>query len=595
MDANNIPVLPESAPFTPEQRAYLNGFFAGLFSRAQTREIANTTPLTILFGSQTGNAEGLAKRVARTATRRGFATTVHDLGKYPAAQLASETRLLIVTSTYGDGDPPDNARAFWDFLSSDSAPCLKATSFSVCALGDSNYAKFCGFGRALDARLESLGANRIHVRGDCDVEYEEPFVKWLDAALRELREQGRLPKDGGARVLASPDSPVGLDSEEQLPAPNPTHTRDHPFPATLVRNIRLNGPDSAKDTRHLEIKLDDPGLAYDVGDALGVIPVNCSAAVGELLAALECSGEEAVPGRDGTELALRDALLRHYEITKIPRSFLEAMTERSGDNALRTLAAAGANGELTRFLKGREIIDLLLAHPGAKFTPVEFVGLLKKLPPRLYSISSSPNAHPGQVHLTVSIVRYESLGRPRKGVCSTFLADLIPPHAPVPVFIQKNQQFRPPPSGHTPMIMVGPGTGIAPFRAFLEERRATGAVGKNWLLFGDQRSNSDFLYREELESFHDDGLLNRLDLAWSRDQAEKVYVQHRMLENAGELFDWLEQGASFYVCGDASRMARDVDDALRQVIETGGARTAAQAADYVKRLVQDKRYLRDIY
>jgi sulfite reductase (NADPH) flavoprotein alpha-component len=603
-DQPAIPCLPENAPFTPEQRAYLNGFLAGLFSRAPARvgpsspPVDSLAPLAILFGSQTGNAEALAKRAAKEAGKRGFAPTLHDLARYPAAQLAAETRLLLITSTYGDGDPPDNARAFWTFLSDAAAPKLARTRFSVCAIGDSNYPKFCGFGRDMDARLEALGAQRVHPRADCDVDFEEPFAKWLDAALAGISEtkQPAGDKESAGAPVSDPAAPGKVSpAGSETGAPKAKYSRSNPFSAALAVNRRLNGSGSAKDTRHFEIDLGGSGLRYEAGDALGVVPTNCPELVREILGALGCTGDEMVPGRDGAEVDFREALFRHFEITKIPRSFLEAIAARSGDDTLKTFAGPGANGELTKFLWGREIIDLLLAHPAVKFGPAEFTGMLRKLQPRLYSISSSPKAHPGQVHLTVNIVRYESLARSRKGVCSTFLAERVEAGSAVPVFVHTNPNFRPPADGQRPMIMVGPGTGVAPFRAFLEERRAAGAPGRNWLFFGDQRKATDYMYREELEAMRDQGVLTRLDTAFSRDQAEKVYVQQRMREQAAELFAWLEEGAHFYVCGDASRMAKDVDGALHDVIQTAGGRTAEQAIEYVKKLRSEKRYQRDVY
>ena len=597
MSAQLIPQLPESAPFTAEQRAYLNGFFAGLFSRttvARPMEFAAKPlePLSILFGSQTGNCENLAKRIAKEAGKRGFAPTIHDLVKYPIAQLPSEKSLLVITSTYGDGEPPDNARSFWESLASANAPALTQTKYSVCALGDSNYAKFCGFGKEVDLRLEKLGANRAHARVDCDVDYEEPFAKWVDAALSCL--------SVGARPLTPALSPSeGERGNGSLPpgattADIPTYGKKNPFLSPLLANQRLNGEGSAKDTRHFEFSLEGSGLNYEVGDALAVRPANCAELAEEILRALGCSGEEAVLDRDGKDISLREALMHHYEVTRIPTPFLKAMAEKTGDAGLKTLTGPTVNGELTKFLYGREIVDLLHAHPEAKFAPAEFIALLKKLQPRLYSISSSPKAHPGQVHLCVGVVRYDSLGRARKGVCSTFLAERVPSGGVVPVFTHSNKAFRPP-APDVPLIMVGPGTGIAPFRGFLEERQATGAKGKNWLLFGDQKSSTDFLYRETIEDFQKDGLLTRLDLAWSRDQAEKVYVQNRMLEHATELWKWLEEGGAFYVCGDASRMAKDVDAALHEVVVRAGGKTTEQAADYVKQLKAQKRYCRDVY
>jgi sulfite reductase (NADPH) flavoprotein alpha-component len=585
-----VPVLPDNAPFTPEQRAYLNGFLAGLFSRAPQPNLAGPasearplTPLTILFGSQTGNAENLSKRIAKEAGKRGFAPTVQDLGKYATAQLVSEQALLVVTSTYGDGEPPDNAKAFWEFLNRESTPKQEQTKFSLLALGDSNYPKFCAFGKAVDERLEKLGATRVHPRTDCDVEYEEAFAKWMDGALSAL-----------APATAPP--PAAAPVIETAPAKTTaTYSKSHPFPAPLLANVHLNGEGSAKDTRHFEFSLEGSGLSYEAGDALGVRPTNCAELAEELLRALGRSGEEPVPDRNGQETPLREALVHHYEITRIPQPLLKALAEKTGDAELLKYVAPGASGDLAKFIWGREIIDLLHAHPAAKFAPAEFVALLRKLQPRLYSISSSPKAHPGQVHLCVGVVRYDSLGRPRKGVCSTFLAERVPPGGAVPVFVHHNKNFRPPVNPDAPMIMVGPGTGIAPFRAFLEERRATGAKGKNWLFFGDQRGATDFLFREELEAMQRDGKLTRLDLAFSRDQVEKIYVQTRMLEHGKELYAWLEEGGGFYVCGDASRMAKDVDAALHQIIQTAGGKRAEEATAYVAALKQDKRYQRDVY
>jgi sulfite reductase (NADPH) flavoprotein alpha-component len=585
--------LPENAPFTPEQRAYLNGFLAGIFSRMPApaglvppaAPAEKLLPLCVLFGSQTGNAEGLAKRIAREAGKRGFAATVNDLGKYPSAQLATEERVLIVTSTFGDGEPPDNAKAFWNFLNSVAAPKLSKTRFSICAIGDSNYPKFCGFGKDLDARLESLGAERVHPRADCDLEFEEPFGKWLNLALEKIGNAAQTAIQGSAPDPAAPASAEAASS----------YSRSNPFLASLITNRRLNGPGSEKDTRHFEIGLEGSDLHYEAGDALGVVPLNCPELVDDLLSTLKFSGAEIVPGHDGTETSLREALLRHYEITKIPQTLLNALADESEDEALKKLTSPEANGELGKFLWGREIIDMLLAHPLVKFTPSGFVSSLKKLQPRLYSISSSPKAHPNQVHLTVNVVRFESLARHRKGVCSTFLADRVEPTAPLPIFVHKNKNFRPPSDQNAPMIMIGPGTGIAPFRAFLQERREAGAKGNNWLFYGDQRSATDFMYRNELESMQQDGTLTRLDTAFSRDQAEKVYVQNRMRERAREIYDWLETGAYFYVCGDAKRMAKDVDAALQEIVQTAGGCNAEQSTDYINRLKNEKRYQRDVY
>lgn len=553
IDMNMVPYIPENSPFTPEQRAWLNGFFAGVYSRTAAPLAAAAvatqplTPLTVLFGSQTGTAEGLARKVAAEAGKHGFAASLVDMAEYPREQLKNEQALLVVASTYGDGEPPDNAKNFWEFLRNGGAPRLENLSYSVLALGDTNYAKFCEFGKSVDTRLEQLGARRVLPRVDCDVDFDEGFRRWLGGVMASF----------GASVGVAPATPA------EVPA---GHSRSNPFPARLLTNRKLNGPGSDKDTRHFEISLEGSSLTYEVGDALGVQPMNCPELVDEILGLL-----------GSTDEALRESLIKDREITRIPTALLEAA------------------GVPNTYADGRDVLDLLTDYPAARLEPAKFVGLLKKLPHRLYSISSSPKAHPGEVHLTVAAVRYESQNRKRKGVCSTFLADRVGVDATVPVFVHTNKNFRPPVDPASPMIMVGPGTGIAPFRAFLEERRAMGTSGKNWLFFGDQHAASDFLYRDELEEMKADGLLTRLDTAFSRDQAAKVYVQHRMLENSRELFAWLEEGACFYVCGDAKRMARDVDAALHKVIETAGSRSAEQAAEYVAKLQAGKRYQRDVY
>lgn len=588
-----VPVLPESAPFTPEQRAYLNGFLAGLFSYSRAGSTsasasdvvqgARLQPLTIVFGSQTGTAEKLARRIAREASKRGFAATVQDLSSFAIGSLTAEQNLLVITSTYGDGEPPDNARTFAELLNKDPAPKLNSVRFGVCGLGDTNYPKFCGFARELDARLEQLGGTRVIARADCDVDYEATFAAWLASALTAFN------TSSAPSITASP-TPTPASTE---PSPQ-NYDRDNPFPARVVTNRRLNGDGSAKDVRHLEILLEGSALDYEVGDALGVIPRNDPHLVAELLSLLQATGDEPVVGPAGEKLALKDALTCLYEITRIPKAMLAWMAQRTGDELLQRVAAPNANGDLTQFLRGREIIDLLTAYPEVKMSVADFLGLLRKLQPRLYSISSSPKAHPGQVHLTVGTVRYESLGRRRLGVCSTFLADRVEADTPVGVFIHKNPAFRPP-APDVPLIMIGPGTGIAPFRAFLEERRAVGATGRNWLFFGDQRSATDFLYREEIEAFQSDGLLTRLDLAWSRERDQKVYVQDRMKAEAAELWKWLEAGAGFYVCGDASKMARDVESALLNVIEVSGGKNPEQAREYIQAMKSNRRYQRDVY
>ena len=565
-----VPLIPDSAPFTVEQRAWLNGFLAGIFNRSgvaagagAASTAASLKPLTVLFGTQTGTAETLAKQAAKEAGKRGFAPTVLDMAAVSVEQLPNHSNLLVITSTYGDGEPPDNAKALHSAIAAAAAaPAaqLSTVRYSVCALGDTNYTLFCQAGKDFDTHLEKLGAARVSPRTDCDVDYEASFTTWLDTALSAFGSAAAAP---------------GADAEAPADA-KPAYSKSNPFPAPVLVVRNLNGTGSAKEVNHVEFDLTGSGLAYEAGDALGVIPQNCLDLVSAVVQALGCDGEEAVPTPTG-ELPLRTALQQHFDLGKPSPALLDLLG-----------VPPDARAPI------HHVIDAVHVATG-KPAPAVFVGALKKLQPRLYSISSSPKAHPGHVHLTVGAVRYEIHGLPRKGACSTFLAERALAHGTAGVFVHSNKAFRPPADPAAPMIMVGPGTGIAPFRAFLEERAATQAPGKNWLFFGDQKASSDFLYREELEVMKSSGVLTRLDVAFSRDQKEKIYVQSRMLEHAAELFAWLEAGGHFYVCGDASRMAKDVDAALHQVVEKAGGKSPEEAAAYIQALKSAKRYQRDVY
>ncbi len=569
---STVPLIPETAPFSAEQRAWLNGFLAGIFNRQTVgSQLAGASapalaPLTILYGTQTGTAESLAKQAAKEAGKRGFAPTILDMAGVSIDQLPNHSNLLVITSTYGEGEPPDSAKALHSALvaASASEPKLPNLRYSVCSLGDTNYTLFCQAGKDFDAHLEKLGATRITPRTDCDVDYEAPFTTWLDTTLSALGSQSSA---GFQPASASPLPPTAAEP----------YSKKNPYPAPVLTVRNLNAPGSAKEVNHVEFDLTGSGLDYEAGDALGVIPQNCPELVSAVIQALGCDGEEAVPTPAG-ELPLRTALLVHYELGK-PAPAL-----------LTLLNVAASTSEPTP----HHVLDALLAAT-TKPTPTALVSALKKIQPRLYSISSSPKAHPNQVHLTVGAVRYDINGLPRKGVCSTFLAERALAHGTAGVFVHSNKAFRPPADATLPMIMVGPGTGIAPFRAFLEERAATKAPAKNWLFFGDQKAATDFLYQDELTALQSSGVLTRLDLAFSRDQPEKIYVQQKMIAAATELYAWLEQGAYFYVCGDASRMAKDVDAALHQVIQTAGGKSAEESAAYVQSLKAAKRYQRDVY
>jgi sulfite reductase (NADPH) flavoprotein alpha-component len=533
--------IPKEAPFSEAQRSWLNGYLAGLLAGKQLsgkpaeEPPGKLGPLLFLFGSQTGTAEGLARKFAKMALSKGFDARVFGLDAITPEALAKETRVGLITSTYGEGEMPDNAQTFWDALSLEGASRLEHLEYSVLALGDTNYAQFCAAGKMFDARLTELGARRVTPRVDCDTDYESPAQGWFDNLVK---------------CLGADSAPLQTPMTESS---TPRWTKASPFPARLKTNRRLNGTGSSKDTRHIEILFGDSGLSYEAGDALGVWPSNDPLLVNEILEAVGHDGEEGVLV-GSMEIPLRKALLEHFELA-----------------------------------------PLLDAPPQKGLPPQKLIAPLRKLQPRLYSISSSPKAYPGEVHLTVGVVRYESHGRLRNGVCSTFLADRVGPETPVPIFVHSSPGFKPPVDPEVPMIMVGPGTGIAPFRAFLQERRAQGAKGQNWLFFGDQTSSNDFLYREELEAMLQEGFLSRLDTAFSRDQPEKIYVQHRMLEQATRLWSALQDGGHFYVCGDAKRMAKDVDAALHRVCEIGGGLSSEAAAEYVKNLKSQKRYQRDVY
>lgn len=572
-------LVPEDAPFTAEQREWLGGFLSEMLSGAAgaaSEQDGPALPVTILVGSQTGNAEGCAKKMAKELNGGRFETEVVDMGQYDSGRLAGEKNLLIITSTYGDGEPPDNAADLYEFIHSDKAPEMKGVRYSVLSLGDTEYPDFCKCGIDFDNRLEALGAERFYERVDCDVDYEEPFAAWRKGIVESL---------GGAQLATTP----AAVEEEVVP-----YGKKNPFPSPILRNYNLNGAGAEKETHHVELSLEGSGMEYVVGDALGVCPVNPEEQVDEILNSLPFNTNEEVPLPGGGEASLREALTTSYDIRSLTPKLLQAWQERSGSPFLRSVVETQDRKVMNEFCWGRELIDLVTEYPADFSDGEEFLTVLKKLQPRLYSISSSPNAHPGEVHLTIAIVRYHSHGRQRGGVCSTFLADRSEGLQPGS-FVHHNKAFRLVEDDNAPIIMVGPGTGVAPFRAFLEERRVRGATGKNWLLFGNPYRKTDFLYEEEFIQMQKEGVLSRLDLAFSRDQEQKIYVQHRMEEEGALMWEWLEGGACFYVCGDASRMAKDVDASLHRVVEKHGGKSEDEARDYVKAMKKERRYQRDVY
>jgi len=575
----NAPFIPENAPFSEDQRAWLNGFLAGLYSTddaAGGNAAVASTPVTVVFGSQTGTAETLCKKTAKQLKAANCDPKVIDMSDFSLEDLKATQHLLLVTSTYGEGEPPDNAMSFHSALMGEGAPDLKGLNYAVLGLGDSSYPDFCQCSKEFDTRLEALGGNRLVATIEADGDPDEPFAKWIASVQSVLGEAG-----SSAPVV-----------EDEADSDEPEFSKKNPFPAKLLKTENLNKPGSSKAVHHIEISLEGSGIEYEVGDALGVIPENNAKLVDEIISAAGFMPDELAPVPHDEDQQLFDALRFHYDVSVLTEPFLLACARLTKNEELKSIVQDEA--KLKSYLVGRGLVDPIVDFE-VKFPTTEYlVAPLKQLNARLYSISSSPKAHPGEVHLTVGKVIYDSHGRKRQGVCSSYLAE----HKldrPVKVYMHSNKAFRLTENDNLPAIMIGPGTGIAPFRAFLEEREARGAKGKNWLFFGDQHKATDFLYETQITAWQKSGLLTRFDTAFSRDQEKKVYVQDRIIENANDFYGWLEEGGCIYICGDASRMAKDVDKAIHKAIEIAGGKSEEEAKAYVEAIKKDKRYLRDVY
>jgi sulfite reductase (NADPH) flavoprotein alpha-component len=571
-------LLPAGAPFgadqisalnsvfstsTAEQRAWLSGFLAGVQAANAPQQAVPAAPpkarapLTILFGTESGNAEALAARTRKAAAKLGFAVKLVDMADTTPERMAEVPNLLLIASTWGEGDPPQRAVDFFDLLMADDAPRFHRTRFAVLALGDRAYAQYCEIGRRIDERLAALGGTRIVDRIECDLDFEAPAGTWIDAALDQIsQEAGETAAEDTSVIHVDFARPVADMATESW-------TRTRPFEAEITEHVRLTGSRSLSDTRHIELSLQGSGIAYEPGDAIGVVPRNDPALVGAVLRAA---------GLDG-DTALRAALRDRYDITTLTAKQIE-------DHAILT----GTPRQTPEWAAGRQVIDLLETAPH-RFTADQLTGLLRPLPPRYYSIASSRKAVGEEAHLLVAGVRYETHGRQRAGVASIDIDEQRKTGDRLSVFLRPNPHFRLPAEPARPVIMIGPGTGVAPFRGFLQEREATGAPGKNWLVFGHRNYLHDFLYQLEWQDWIKDGLLTRLDVAFSRDQPDKRYVQHALWDARRELHAWVSDGAAIYVCGDAAAMAKDVHDTLIRIFDK-------PALDQLRR---DGRYLRDVY
>lgn len=592
---------------TPEQKVWLSGYLVanqqltsgtsdtqgsqlGAVSKDTETMLQQNEPtiqpekraITLLYGSETGNAQGLAEIFEERLSNIGHNVTLKAMDEFKPKNLKNVEDLFIITSTQGEGDPPDNAAELHEFIHGRKAPKLEGVRFSVLALGDQTYEFFCQTGRDFDKKLEELGAERLYERVDCDVDYEEDAEKWM------------------ANVINTIDSaPEGTQSEQVVSesiksAKEKKYSKANPYQAEVLENINLNGRGSNKETRHIEFLLDNFGEEYEVGDCLVVLPQNDPALVELLMSTLGWDpGDQIQISEDGDTISLEEALTSYFEITKLTKPLLQNAAAYFDNEALEDKVQDSE--WIQNYIEGRDFIDLLNDFPPEELEPEDLYQILRKLPPREYSISSSYQSLPDEVHITVGAVRYNTHGRDRSGVCSVQFAERIQPGDTVPIYLKRNPNFKFPKDGDTPVIMIGPGTGIAPFRAHMQEREEYGYKGNTWLFFGDQHFTTDFLYQTEWQEWLKDGVLEKMNVAFSRDTDQKVYVQHRIAEHSKEFNEWLEKGASIYICGDEKNMAKDVHQAIRNVLVKEQNLTEEDAESYLKQMKKDKRYQRDVY
>ena len=581
------------AALNPLQLAWLSGYCwsqaggqavqpgIGAPAAAAPAPAAEPLRVAVISASQTGNARKVAAELQQRLAAAGVNAVHAAAADYKPKNIAGEQLVLLVTSTQGEGEPPEEALSLYKLLSGKKAPKLSGLKFAVLGLGDSSYPMFCGAGKSFDELLAKLGGERLLERQDCDLEYQAEAAAWLDKIVPLVGSLAAAPAAAATGTGNASGSPAPA-------APASAYNKANPFPATLLARQKITGRDSEKDVRHIEIDLSGSGLQYRAGDALGVWFENDPAVVDEILAAVSLKGDEPV-NAGGQGKTVREALLHDWEIGLNTPQFVQGYAEISGNPELKQAAA-----DASAYAAANPIAGIVSQYPAA-LTAEQLAGLLRPLAPRLYSISSAPEEVGEEVHLTVGVLRYEHNGISRTGAASDFLGERLEEEGSVRVFVEENPRFRLPENPDTPVIMIGAGTGVAPFRAFMQQRAANGDSGKNWLIFGNQHFTQDFLYQTEWQGWAKDGLLNKYDFAWSRDQEEKIYVQHKIREEAAELWQWLQQGAHIYVCGDASRMAKDVEQALLDTIAEQGGLSADDADEYLDNLRQEGRYQRDVY
>lgn len=581
-----VKLLNELLPnLTGEQKIWLNGYLSAPLATIDTNvveeaklSVAPTTKtVTLLYGSQTGNSQGLAEKYAAALKANNVEVTVTSLAKFKPNNLKKITNLLLVVSTHGEGEPPDQAIQFYEFLHSKRAPKLEHLHFSVLALGDSSYEFFCKTGQDFDEQFEKLGATRIVPRTDCDIDYDEAAANWFTAVQQALLQHTNTATKTDQKQIVEGDA---------------TYSRKNPYYAEVLENINLNGRGSNKETRHIELAIEGANFHFEPGDSIGILPENDESLVNALITALQFNPQAQVTVFDEV-MQLKDALQKKLEITVLSKPLLQKISAYTVHEEFAKLIESATAWK--DYARGRDLVDI--AEDFAPFTwdAQQFVNLLRKIPARLYSIASSQLANSDEVHLTIGKVSYETNGRVRFGVCSGSVAGRVNIGDTLPIYVHKNPNFRLPEQADTPIIMIGAGTGIAPYRAFLEEREELGIAGNTWLIFGDQHFVTDFLYQTDWQRWLASGILAQMDIAFSRDTDKKIYVQHKIEEKAQAFYEWLEQGAVIYVCGDEKSMAADVDQTIRRIIEQQGNKTPEEAKAYINELKQHKRYQRDVY